>query len=96
MPRKLGCVVAIQRFMAHVKSLEDKVEFKHSMQKGSCAICVVHSDRGGEFTTTFGFTRSTFDELLLGMKHEFSTPDRRAPRWSSARGGLCPRKREFS
>jgi len=75
MPRKSGCVVAMQQYMAHVKSLADKVEFKHNMQKGSCAICVVHSDRGGEFTTTYGFTRSTFDELLLGLKHEFNTPD---------------------
>jgi hypothetical protein len=37
MSRKSGCVVAMQ-FMAHVKSLADKVEFKHNMQKGSCAI----------------------------------------------------------
>ena len=88
----------MQQYMAHVKSLADKVEFKHNMQKGSCAICVVHSDRGGEFTTTYGFTRSIFDELLLGLKHEFNTPDtpQTALRWSSARGGPCLRKREFS
>jgi len=75
MPTKSGRVVAMQQFMARVKSLADKVEFKHKMHKGNCAICVVHSDRGGEFTNTYGCTRLTFDELMLGMKHEFNTPD---------------------
>jgi hypothetical protein len=56
MSRKSGCVVAMQQYMALVKSLADKVEFKHKIQKGNCAICVDHSDRGGEFMTTYGFT----------------------------------------
>jgi hypothetical protein len=36
---------------------------------------VVYSDRGGEFTTTFGGTRSSFDEFLQSLVHRLNTPD---------------------
>jgi len=36
---------------------------------------VVSSDRGGEFTTTYGFTKSRFDELLDDIWHRLNTPD---------------------
>ena len=38
-------------------------------------IAVVKSDRGGEFTTTFGYTMSEFDMLLINCKRIFNTPD---------------------
>ena len=38
-------------------------------------IATVHSDRAGEFTTTFGYTRSEFDELLTDVWHSLNTPD---------------------
>ena len=38
-------------------------------------IAELFTDRGGEFTTTFGATRSVFDELVMDIKHSLNTPD---------------------
>ena len=38
-------------------------------------LSVVYTDRGGEMTTTFGYTESEFDEILRGFVHRLYTPD---------------------
>ena len=48
------------------------VKFKEIRVPG---LAVVFSDRGGEFTTTFGYTQSEFDSLLRDVVHKLNTPN---------------------
>ena len=65
---------AMKRYFIMVRAQIPGIETHLNITSGSLSINVVSSDRGGEFTTTYGATRSSFDEFLQSVVHRLNTP----------------------
>jgi hypothetical protein len=65
---------AMKRYFAMVREQFHGIEVHLNISSGSLGIFTVSSDRGGEFTTTHGATRSSFDEFLQDVVHRLNTP----------------------
>jgi len=65
---------AMEAFLLLVKARLPRIEVHLNISL--CGVSIVYSDRGGEFTTTYGYTRSKFDELInkVGTR-QLNTPD---------------------
>ncbi len=72
MTRKSEAGGAMRSFLNYVRSISPQLSVKFIHFKG---VAIVYSDRGGEFTTTYGYTRSDFDELLKDVVRRLNTPD---------------------
>jgi len=72
---------AIIALLAHIRQLLPYVELAHGSNLSVPAVFV--SDRGGEFTTTNGYTNSITDQLLKGFKRKFTSAN--TPESGSAR-----------
>jgi len=71
--RKSDAEGAMRALMAQVRAQTPQIQQRFQLTFRGMAI--VYSDRGGEFTTTNGFTKSGFDELLKNLVHRLNTPD---------------------
>jgi hypothetical protein len=76
---KSDALAAMRRYFALVQAQCPGIELHLRVTTGRDVpvrgIDIVSSDRGGEFTTTNGATRSAFDEFLQSIVHLLNTPD---------------------
>jgi hypothetical protein len=76
---KSEALAAMQRLFVVIAAQSPGIEMHLKVTTGRdvsvTGVHIVSSDRGGEFTTTFGGTRSGFDELLQSLLHLLNTPD---------------------
>ncbi len=66
---------AMQAYLEHVRTVLPRVELRLGIS--ITGVVTVYSDRGGEFTSTWGFTQSAFDELFeqRGIRRRLNSPD---------------------
>jgi hypothetical protein len=66
---------AMHEYLVHVGTVVPGVELR--LKISITGVVTVNSDRGGEFTTAWGFTQSVFDELLeqRGIRRRLNSPD---------------------
>ncbi len=66
---------AMQAYLVHVRTVVPGAELR--LKISIMGVVTVYLDRGGEFTTTWGFTQSVFDELLeqRGIRRRLNSPD---------------------
>ena len=76
--RKCDAKLALQAYLALIRAqcpgieLHLRLWFKDIRVPG---LSIVTSDRAGEFTSTYGYTASEFDELLQSVVHRLNTAD---------------------
>jgi hypothetical protein len=71
---KSEALSTMKRYFVMVRAQFPGIEMHLKLTSGSLSINIVSSDRGGEFTTTYGATRSSFDEFLQSVVHRLNTP----------------------